>query len=540
MKDGKTMFRKYIFLIFSILLVLTLVLAAPLPQIFHTSDRCISCHNRLVTPKGEDISFGTDWRSSMMAHSSRDPYWQASVRRETIVHAVATDAIQHECSACHMPMSRYLAKVKDKKAKIFARLPITKQITHEDKLAEDGVSCTMCHQIKKNKLGQKESFTAGFVVDTQTPLGQREVFGPFEIDDGRKALMQSSAEFLPNQAAHIQSSELCASCHTLYTHALNEKGEVIGELPEQVPYLEWKHSSYYNQQSCQSCHMPVVDSKTHITGVVGQDREEVSRHVFRGGNFFMPKMLNRYRDELGVKALTQELETTSLRTAAHLSSSSAQLKLENITLSEGQLQAEVNLQNRAGHKLPSAYPSRRAWIHFAVHDKENNLIFESGGLNTDGSIKGNDNDSDPNLFEPHYTRIEETDEVQIYEGILAGPDDKVTTVLLTAVKYIKDNRLLPKGFDKSTAEEDIAVQGSAAQDKNFQESGDTVVYTVPIKSYHGPFHIKAELWYQPIAYRWAHNLTQQEAYEIKRFISYFQDLSDVSGIILAQDKVTVE
>jgi len=534
------MFRKYIFLIFSILLVLTLVLAAPLPQIFHTSDRCISCHNRLVTPKGEDISFGTDWRSSMMAHSSRDPYWQASVRRETIVHAVATDAIQHECSACHMPMSRYLAKVKDKKAKIFARLPITKQITHEDKLAEDGVSCTMCHQIKKNKLGQKESFTAGFVVDTQTPLGQREVFGPFEIDDGRKALMQSSAEFLPNQAAHIQSSELCASCHTLYTHALNEKGEVIGELPEQVPYLEWKHSSYYNQQSCQSCHMPVVDSKTHITGVVGQDREEVSRHVFRGGNFFMPKMLNRYRDELGVKALTQELETTSLRTAAHLSSSSAQLKLENITLSEGQLQAEVNLQNRAGHKLPSAYPSRRAWIHFAVHDKENNLIFESGGLNTDGSIKGNDNDSDPNLFEPHYTRIEETDEVQIYEGILAGPDDKVTTVLLTAVKYIKDNRLLPKGFDKSTAEEDIAVQGSAAQDKNFQESGDTVVYTVPIKSYHGPFHIKAELWYQPIAYRWAHNLTQQEAYEIKRFISYFQDLSDVSGIILAQDKVTVE
>jgi len=540
LKDGKTMFRKYIFLIFSILLVLTLVLAAPLPQIFHTSDRCISCHNRLVTPKGEDISFGTDWRSSMMAHSSRDPYWQASVRRETIVHAVATDAIQHECSACHMPMSRYLAKVKDKKAKIFARLPITKQITHEDKLAEDGVSCTMCHQIKKNKLGQKESFTAGFVVDTQTPLGQREVFGPFEIDDGRKALMQSSAEFLPNQAAHIQSSELCASCHTLYTHALNEKGEVIGELPEQVPYLEWKHSSYYNQQSCQSCHMPVVDSKTHITGVVGQDREEVSRHVFRGGNFFMPKMLNRYRDELGVKALTQELETTSLRTAAHLSSSSAQLKLENITLSEGQLQAEVNLQNRAGHKLPSAYPSRRAWIHFAVHDKENNLIFESGGLNTDGSIKGNDNDSDPNLFEPHYTRIEETDEVQIYEGILAGPDDKVTTVLLTAVKYIKDNRLLPKGFDKSTAEEDIAVQGSAAQDKNFQESGDTVVYTVPIKSYHGPFHIKAELWYQPIAYRWAHNLTQQEAYEIKRFISYFQDLSDVSGIILAQDKVTVE
>ncbi|MFO7979606.1 MAG: hypothetical protein R6V00_02090, partial [Candidatus Aminicenantes bacterium] len=100
------MIRKYIFLVFSILLVLTLVLATPLPQIFHTSDQCISCHNGLVTPKGEDISFGADWRSSMMAHSSHDPYWQASVRRETMVHSTASDAIQHECSACHMPMSR--------------------------------------------------------------------------------------------------------------------------------------------------------------------------------------------------------------------------------------------------------------------------------------------------------------------------------------------------------------------------------------------------------------------------------------------------
>ncbi|HZX11072.1 MAG TPA: hypothetical protein VFG01_09025 [Acidobacteriota bacterium] len=534
------MIRKYIFLVFSISLVLTLVLAGPLPQIFHTSDRCISCHNGLVTPKGEDISFGADWRSSMMAHSSRDPYWQASVRRETMVHSMASDAIQHECSACHMPMSRYLAKVKDKKAKIFAHLPITKQITYLDNLAADGISCTMCHQIKKDKLGQKESFTAGFVVDTQTPLGDREIFGPFEIDEGRKALMQSSAEFLPNQAEHIQSSELCASCHTLYTHALNEKGEVIGELPEQVPYLEWKHSSYPNHQSCQSCHMPTVEGMTHITGVVGKDREEVSRHVFRGGNFFMPKIFNRYRDELGVKALTQELETTSLRTAAHLSSSSAQIKLENITLSEGQLKVEVSIQNQAGHKLPSAYPSRRVWIHFKVTDRYNTLIFESGKLNPDGSIKGNDNDSNPGLYEPHYIKIEKPDEVQIYEGILAGPEDKVTTVLLTAVRYIKDNRLLPKGFDKSTAEEDIAVQGRAAQDHDFKSSGDRIQYVSQVKGYQGPFHVQAELWYQPIAYRWAYNLEQQEAYEIKRFISYFKTFSDATDIILAQDKAKIE
>ncbi len=59
--------------------------AVPLPQLFVTSDQCISCHNGLISPKGEDVSIGGDWRSSMMANASRDPYWHAAVRREILV-----------------------------------------------------------------------------------------------------------------------------------------------------------------------------------------------------------------------------------------------------------------------------------------------------------------------------------------------------------------------------------------------------------------------------------------------------------------------
>ena len=44
---------------------------------FRTSDRCVACHNDLKTSSGEDISIGFQWRASMMANSSRDPYWQA-------------------------------------------------------------------------------------------------------------------------------------------------------------------------------------------------------------------------------------------------------------------------------------------------------------------------------------------------------------------------------------------------------------------------------------------------------------------------------
>jgi len=534
------MVYKRILLFTLIALLLSAAAAAQVPRIFVTADRCISCHNGLVTPKGEDVSIGSDWRASMMANAARDPYWHAAVRREILVHPTARAAIEHECSACHMPMLRYLAKVSGQKSPVFEHLPIVRQCTPEDRLAADGVSCAMCHQIQEDRLGKKESFTAGFVVDTGIPFGERKIFGPHEVDEGRKALMQSSSRFIPNHATHIQSSELCASCHTLFTHSLNEKGEVIGELPEQVPYLEWKHSSYYNARSCQSCHMPEVDGEMPITGVMGKQRQKFSRHAFRGGNFFMPRILNRYRDALGVTALPQELDTTFRRTARHLETSSARVTVRSARIEDSRLRVEVLIKNLAGHKLPSAYPSRRTWIHFAVFDRDGNPVFKSGGLNPDGSISGNDNDTDKDRFEPHFREIDSADKVQIYEAILAGPEDRVTTVLLTATHYIKDNRLLPDGFDKGTADADIAVQGGAEEDADFLGGGDLVRYLVPAGVSEGPFKIQVALWYQPISYRWAHNLEQEDAEEIDLFVSCYNALSDASGMVLARDEVTVE
>lgn len=531
---------KHIILAAMAALLLIGAAAAPLPQLFVTSDRCISCHNGLISPRGEDISIGGDWRSSMMANSARDPYWQAAVRRETMVHPTATAAIQHECSACHMPMARYMAKARGEKGSVFDHLPIIDADSDEDLLAADGVSCSMCHQIRKDKLGEKESFTAGFVVDNHTPFGQRKIFGPYEVDEGRKALMRSSSRFQPEKADHIQGSELCASCHTLFTHALDEKGEVVGEIAEQVPYLEWKHSSYSGSQGCQACHMPVAEGEMPITGVMGKDRDHFSRHVFKGGNFFIPRVLNKYRNELGVKSLSQELDTTARRAAENLETSAADIRIDNVKISEGRLHASVIVENRAGHKLPSAYPSRRAWLHFKVVDGGGNTVFESGRLNPDGSITGNDNDADKDRFEPHYSVIDSPEQVQIYEDIMAGPGGEVTTVLLTAVRYLKDNRLLPEGFDKSTAPSDVAVYGAAADDADFMGGGDTVAFEVPLSGGTGPFSVQAELWYQPIGYRWAHNLADEKAFEIDRFVRYFNDVADSSGIRLASAGTKIE
>jgi len=53
---------------------------------FRTSDRCVACHNGLKTSSGDDVSIGFEWRASIMANSSRDPYQQGSVRREAMYH----------------------------------------------------------------------------------------------------------------------------------------------------------------------------------------------------------------------------------------------------------------------------------------------------------------------------------------------------------------------------------------------------------------------------------------------------------------------
>jgi len=508
------------------------------PGLFATADACMSCHNGLTTPSGRDLSFGADWRASMMANSARDPYWQAAVRREVIDHPQVQRAIEDECSTCHMPMARFEAHARGEEGKIFAHLPIGQAASRADRLAADGVSCTMCHQIESGNFGTRESFVGGFEVDTTSPMGQRRVFGPYSVDQGRTTIMHSASGFRQEQSTHVQQSELCATCHTLYTEARGPEGEVLGELPEQVPYLEWRHSAYREEQSCQSCHMPVVQDSVPIAGVMGQPRANVSRHTFRGGNFFMLRMLNRYRGELGVTALPQELSESARRTEEHLQSSTARVSVETPEVEGGRLQTAVEIENLAGHKLPTAYPSRRVWIHLTVRDQNGSVVFESGGFKPSGAIAGNDNDADASTYEPHYTEITREGQVQVYEAIMATPEGEVTTGLLSAVRFVKDNRLLPRGFDKSTAEEDIAVQGAAATDTSFTGGGDRVRYAVDVGEARGPFRVEAELWYQPIAYRWAQNLEAYDAMETNRFVRYYDSMSTGSGTVLARGTAT--
>src|SRR5437868_2909953 len=501
---------------------------------FQTSDRCLACHNGLITPSGQDVSIGFDWRSSIMANSARDPYWQASVRREDMDHPESRGQIEDGCADCHMPIARYEAKLHGRLGEVFAHLPFDRD-PKKNASAEDGVSCAVCHQIAKEKLGSRESFNGGFVVDPPQSKDNHAEYGPFAIQNGQAHIMQtSSGGFRPTEAAHIQDSAVCATCHTLYTRSLSADGKELGSFPEQMPYLEWLHSDYSQKKSCQSCHMPQVQGDAPIAAVLGVLRPGIRQHTFVGANFFMLRMLNLYRDDLSVSAMPPELTTAAERTMDFLQSQTARVTIRNIDVTSNRLTVDVFVENLTGHKLPTAFPSRRAWLHLAVRDRNGQTVFESGALNPDGSIQGNDNDADPSHFEPHYREIKSSDEVQIYEPILKDQAGHVTTGLSAAFGYLKDNRLLPLGFQKQTADKDISVVGDAVDDPNFTDTGDVVRYSLLLGDARGPFHVDAELWYQPIGFRWAHNLIPYQAAETRRFLSYYDSMPSDTAIILAR------
>jgi hypothetical protein len=333
---------------------------------------------------------------------------------------------------------------------------------------------------------------------------------------------------------------MCATCHTLLTQALGPGGRPIGRLAEQVPYQEWLHSEFKGTQSCQSCHMPALTEPAPITRVFGVPRDGVSRHTFVGGNFFMLRILNRFRDALAVTALPQELSAAADYTIRYLASKAARIAVDNMRVESGRLRADVTVENLGGHKLPTAYPSRRAWLHVVVRDGGGRSVFESGAVAADGSIRGNDNDADASRFEPHYTEIRSGDEVQIYESIIGDPSGRVTTGLLTGVRYLKDNRLLPRGFDKRRVEPDVAVVGAALDDPDFAAASDRVSYSVAIGDAPGPFVVEAELLYQPIGFRWAANLAAYgQAPEPNRFTGYYGAIAAASTTTLARTTVPV-
>jgi len=185
--------------------------------------------------------------------------------------------------------------------------------------------------------------------------------------------------------------------------------------------------------------------------------------------------------------------------------SAADVNLSDISFEEGTLDFSVIVTNHSGHKFPTGFPSRRAWLHVLVTNSTGEKIFESGALNSEGQIIGVDDTLAANEYELHHDKIDNDKDVQIYETILSDTDDNMTYILLHALHYLKDNRILPKGLDKNNVPENINPHGYAENDSDFIGGSDTVKYEIkdlPADDY----TVTATLHYQSLSYGFAQDL----------------------------------
>jgi hypothetical protein len=94
-------------------------------------------------------------------------------------------------------------------------------------------------------------------------------------------------------------------------------------------------------------------------------------------------------------------------------------------------------------------------------------------------------------------------------------------------------------MNKAGATADVAVHGPAAVDADFVGGRDQIAYRISLNGAQGPLTVTAELWYQPIGYRWATNLRNYDAPEPKRFVRYWDAMASESGLVLADATATV-
>jgi hypothetical protein len=446
-------------MILVLLLLLTTALAAQDHARFLPAQECALCHTRLPKPGGswQDqagwVGPSRLWKNSMMAHAAQDPYWRAKVAFETLLAPAEKAAIEDKCLRCHAPADQY------PKRAVNGQLAMT-AVTD---LGREGVTCTVCHQMESAGLGQAASFTGSFTLGTKD-----RIYGPFPAPFTMPMLHHTG--FTAVEAGHIRQSALCGTCHTVITHPRGGQGDFI----EQAPFLEWLASDYPKQgATCQKCHMPELDGPQYIAhrppgGAFPptSPRAPFGQHLFAGGNTLIPAVLGnsgmeaRARRQLG-QALRLEVQTRREGAAALLT---------------------VVVTNLTGHKLPTAYPSRRMWLHVRATNAAGQVVYESGA------------------WDAHSPALKGATEPVVFEAEYADAQGKPTVSLLQAARYRKDTRILPAGFRPARLEEaglrgfDIAPVG-VPEGMDFRAGSAVVTYRIPSA---GPLEFTVEALFQSI------------------------------------------
>ncbi len=502
---------------------------------------CAACHDAdvMTVPdeSGEDrnVSINKAWRTSVMANAARDPYWHAVVAWEIDEYPSQEDNINDKCTVCHAPMAHDYAEKEGLELRVFgddeAGVVGIYDSDSNDELfnhAMDGISCSLCHQMDGGNFGDESSFTGGYEIVDARGLESRPAYGQYTDPVSGYMLSQTGNDaegipgFLAQHGPHLSTSETCATCHNLDITPVDSEGQELADgvhFSEQANYTEWLYSDYRAggplEASCQDCHMPKLDAPAFIAEGTGlEQRDDFAEHTFLGANTVMQTMFRDFGEELGINsAITAaEFDESITRNRAFLETA-ANVDVTNIARADaaavdGEAQEELSfdvvIENNAGHKLPTGYHSRRVYLHVLI-TSDDGVVWQSGSINADGRIAGLSEDTSSESWETHYDVITDPSQVQVYQAVVGNSDGDRTASLLNGNHYLKDNRILPKGYDKTAVAGDpnrlpsFGTFGAAMQDNNFNSGFDTVTYRAKVPA-GGDYRVLVELRYQPLAY----------------------------------------
>jgi hypothetical protein len=500
-------------------------------QYFLESTHCQGCHGfdsthqSNVDENGTSVNLFDHWESTMMANATRDPFWRAKVSQEILINPAHAAGLQDKCTDCHAPMGRYTA--------FFHGVPhYSLADIANDSLGRDGVSCAGCHTVDS---------TVGHTYSGIIPYDTTHtIYGPFEFPS--TGPMQLYEGYTPTYSTHMNQARFCSPCHTLITESVDLGGNYTGNsFVEQATYHEYLNSRFpADTITCQTCHMPhEADAIIIANGFSAlQPRFPFNQHTFVGGNSFMVQMIKDNKTFLGATAEDWQFDST-ISATQNLLRNAVNMQLHLDSTANGNSYFSVRIENKAGHKFPSGYPSRRAVVQLLVVDALGDTVFRSGTFTSDHRVVG-----ETPQFEPHHNIIGSSDVPQIYELIMGDINGNFTSVLERANFMLKDNRIPPQGFTTTANDYDtVKISNDALADDDFNKTNsiegsgvDYVHYAVPLSTVSGSASIYARVFYQSVPPKWVDELFAYNTAEIDTFHSMYNN-ADKTPILIASDSI---
>ncbi|MCF1422020.1 T9SS type A sorting domain-containing protein [Mangrovimonas futianensis] len=465
---------------------------------FASPNMCDNCHGNYDTNAEPAFT----WRGSMMAHSMRDPLFEASLTISNQDAAFSGDL----CIRCHSPGGWLEGRSTPTDGSA---------LTTNDR---QGVQCHVCHKMVDpmssiaNDVTYMENLTnvpsvhgnGMYVIDSEDIRR-----GPYENVQSNHATMYS--EF------HT-SSNMCATCHDVSnpvyskqpdgTYLPNTLGlpssnfDTYEMFPVERTFSEWKMSAYNSETgvvsdafggnlesviSCQDCHMKEVTGKGSNKSF-SPIRNDLGQHDLTGGNTFVPLLIkDLYSNDSNVDQ--SALDDGILR-AQYMLQHAATMDLQAIM--DDDLEIEVKITNETGHKLPSGYPEgRRMWIHLVAYDTNNNVLFESGSYDSETAVLDLENTK---IYEAKLGISEEVAEIANANSTTSytyNPGESFHFALNNLI--VKDNRIPPRGFTNANFEAiQAAPVGYSYEDGSYW---DITYFEIPENTY----KVVVQLFYQTVS-----------------------------------------